>query len=427
MNILHRLGRVSVLLLLVCAGLIVAGCRSGAENPAPGAQSATTPVPTIAPPPTVNPPSLTQGTPGATGATSAGGSINGRSYVGEVRIRQQVTISPKNTARVEELRVDVGDRVKAGDVVAVMEHSTQDAALAQAQAQLQVAQANLALLRAPARQVDVAQAQAAVRVAQANLERLQAGATAEDRETARLRIEQAKNQLWSLQGQRDGVCGQAAELRHTKGADVQAAQATGQCDSFRGQVQAAEAAVQIAEQNYQRLISGATEAEINVAQANIDQALAGVARAQTGSIPQQIAVAQAQVAAAQTAVDAAQLNVDEATIVAPFDGVVSVRNATVGAWVGAGGGQGNGLLTLISQATDVTFDVETALVGQVEVGGPVKISVDTYSGVSFKGKITRVAPTGDTSTRTFRVTAEPDDPEGKLKPGMFANVVVGGR
>lgn len=449
-----RLGLLAVLATI----LLLSACsaRSGGETAAAPIAA----VPTVALPPTVAPPAQSGAPSQAQSAPASAapvGSINGRSYIAEVRVKDQVSLVPKVPGRLKELPVQVGDKVKAGDVIAIFDDSSQQAGLAQAQAQLGTAQAqlataqaqlgaaqaNLANLQAPARQVDIAQAQAAVKVAQAGLTRLQAGATDEDKEQARLRIDQAKNQLLGLQGQRDAACGQASALRDVTGpgksaVQAQIAQASGSCDSLRGQTQAAEAAVQIAEQAYQRILNGATEYDVAQAQAAVEQAQAGVNRTTAGATAQQIAavqaqvdVAQAQVNVAQAAVktaeagvNAAQLAVDETVIKAPFDGVITARNAAPGAIVGSGN---TSVATLMSAANEVTFDVEAPLIGQVEMGAPVEITVDTYPGTIFKGKVVRVAPTADTMTRTFRVTAAPNDAKGQLKPGMFANLVIGGK
>jgi len=437
------IGKRVVLLLALTSILTLAACnvaRPGGE--AAAGQAA--PVPTVALPPTATPPAQTVAQPQAQVTSVPLGSVNGRSYIAEVRVKDQVSLVPKVSGRLKELRVQVGDKVKAGDVIAVFDDSSQQAGLAQAQAQLGTAQAqlataqaqlgaaqaNLANVQAPARPVDLAQAQAAVKVAQAGLDRLQAGATAEDKEQARLRVEQARNQLLSVQGQRDAACGKDLP-KPMREAQV------GQCEALQGQTQAAEAAVDIAQQAYQRIQSGATEYDLAQAQAAVEQAQTGVNRVAAGATSQQIAAAQAQVDVAQAQVNVAQaavkaaeagvataqLGVDETVVKAPFDGIVTARSAAPGAIVGSGN---TSVATLIATANEVTFDVEAPLVGQVEIGAPVEITVSTYPGTTFKGKVVRISPTADTATRTFRVTAEPDDPKSQLKPGMFANLVIGG-
>ncbi|MFN8499810.1 MAG: efflux RND transporter periplasmic adaptor subunit [Anaerolineae bacterium] len=418
--------RASALLLVMVVVLgALAGCQNRSQGGSDQAAAATTPIPTLAPIATVQVPTVNQ----VTGQNvKAGGtpvaSISGRSYVGEVRVKDQVSVSPKVPGRIQEVKVDVGDHVKAGDVIAIMDTTTQQGALAQANAQLAAAQANLANVKAPPRAVDINQAQAAVSIAEAGLAKLRAGATDEDKEQARLRVEQSKNQLLSLQGQRDAVCGQAGEGPKTGPGKVGTLMAQGQCDSFRGQVQAAEQAIQIAEQSYQKVLNGPTQEDINQAQAQINQARAGVTRAQQGATKEQVGAAAAQVDVAQAAVDNAQQAIADATLTAPMAGIVSARNATSGSYVSTGG---SGIVTIISDDAEVSFDVESSLIGQIATGQPVSITVDAYPGTTFKGAISRIAPTADATTRTFRVTAKPDDAAHKLRPGMFTNVTIGGQ
>lgn len=437
------LGKRLALVLALTGILMLAACNAG--RPGSDAQTGqAAPVPTVALPPTTIPPAQAAMQPQAQATLAPVSSVYGRSYIAEVRFKDQVSLVPKVPGRLKDLRVQVGDKVKAGDVIAVFDDSSQQAGLAQAQAQLGTAQAqlataqaqlgaaqaNLANVQAPARQVDIAQAQAAVKMAEAGLRKLQAGATDEDREQARLRIDQAKNQLLSVQGQRDAACGKDLP-KAMRDAQV------GQCEALQGQTQAAEAAVQIAQQAYQRVQSGATEYDLGQAQAAIDQAQTGVNRVIAGASPQQIAAAQAQVDVAQAQVNVAQaavkaaeagvataqLAVDETLIKAPFNGIITARGAAPGAIVGSGN---TSVATLIAAANEVTFDVEAPLMSQVEIGAPVELTVSTYPGTTFKGKVVRISPAADAATRTFRVTAEPDDPKGQLKPGMFANLVIGG-
>jgi multidrug efflux pump subunit AcrA (membrane-fusion protein) len=60
-------------------------------------------------------------------------------YSGDIRAREQVSVLPKSTGRIERLAVDVGSRVKAGDVLATLDQDS---------AQLQVLQARAALVGA---------------------------------------------------------------------------------------------------------------------------------------------------------------------------------------------------------------------------------------------------------------------------------------
>jgi RND family efflux transporter MFP subunit len=52
------------------------------------------------------------------------------------------------------------------------------------------------------------------------------------------------------------------------------------------------------------------------------------------------------------------------------------------------------------------------------------IGLDAYPGESFQGLVTEVSPTVDPASRTMLVTISLDNPDGKLKSGMFAKVKI---
>lgn len=55
-------------------------------------------------------------------------------------------------------------------------------------------------------------------------------------------------------------------------------------------------------------------------------------------------------------------------------------------------------------------------------GGKAQITVDSYPGRTFHGRVDQILPQVDLATRTVRVRLEIDNPTLKLKPGMFVNV-----
>jgi membrane fusion protein (multidrug efflux system) len=63
--------------------------------------------------------------------------------------------------------------------------------------------------------------------------------------------------------------------------------------------------------------------------------------------------------------------------------------------------------------------------GRVAVGNPVSLGVSSHPGRRFEAVVTVVSPTIDSASRTLRVKARVDDPEGELRPGLFAHVELG--
>jgi Cu(I)/Ag(I) efflux system membrane fusion protein/cobalt-zinc-cadmium efflux system membrane fusion protein len=63
-------------------------------------------------------------------------------------------------------------------------------------------------------------------------------------------------------------------------------------------------------------------------------------------------------------------------------------------------------------------------VGRVKPGDVAQITVDSYPGSTFSGRIEEILPQVDMATRTVRVRLAVANPGLKLKPGMFVNVNV---
>jgi RND family efflux transporter MFP subunit len=148
-----------------------------------------------------------------------------------------------------------------------------------------------------------------------------------------------------------------------------------------------------------------------------------IAEAQLGLVKQpttqrDLDAVQATVAQAQAVLDLANLQLGEATVKAPFDGVVSQRLVSEGAMAMAG----SPLLALVSIQTEVVVNVEEANLGAVKVGRSATITAAAYPGVEFSATVTGIAPTVDARSRTAQDRLAPQDTEGRLRDGMFAQV-----
>ncbi|MGZ5423770.1 MAG: HlyD family secretion protein [Candidatus Aminicenantales bacterium] len=81
----------------------------------------------------------------------------------------EVNVASKVSGQILTLAVDEGARVKPGDVLATVDHATADIQLRQAEAGVDLAQAQLVLLRNGARKEDIQQAEAVLKQAEAGL------------------------------------------------------------------------------------------------------------------------------------------------------------------------------------------------------------------------------------------------------------------
>lgn len=113
--------------------------------------------------------------------------------------------------------------------------------------------------------------------------------------------------------------------------------------------------------------------------------------------------------------------IDQKIIRAPFTGVLGVRYANLGQYVGPGT-KLVGLQQLDSLFANLTLPEKR--LAEVKVGQTVTIKVDTFRDREFTGRITTIDPLIDQLNRMVLVQVTVDNPEQLLRPGMFANAVI---
>jgi len=123
----------------------------------------------------------------------------------------------------------------------------------------------------------------------------------------------------------------------------------------------------------------------------------------------------------QEDVKAQQANIAKKTIRAPFDGKLGISAVNPGQYLNAGDKVVN-LQTL--DPIYVDFNVPQEVLSRFAVDGTVTIKVDTYPDTTFTGKVTTVDPEVNQNTRNIEVEATLENPDYKLLPGMFANVIA---
>ncbi|WP_341234072.1 efflux RND transporter periplasmic adaptor subunit [uncultured Sulfitobacter sp.] len=155
----------------------------------------------------------------------------------------------------------------------------------------------------------------------------------------------------------------------------------------------------------------------NVTQAALDQAVANsqTADAAVASAEDGLEVARAQVLQAQAQLDIAQLDLDHATIKAPTAGIISARNAQVGA---IASNSAEPLFRMIQDGViEVQADVIETELAQISVGDPAQLEIPGAGTV--EGTVRLVAPTVDATNRLgdVRVSLEGSN---MLRTGLFA-------
>jgi membrane fusion protein YbhG len=289
----------------------------------------------------------------------------------------EVHVSSEVGGRLLELRVDEGDRVKSGDVLAKVD--TRDTALQiqRARAERATAVAQLRLLEAGSRIEDVRQAEAQVDGAQAEAMAIEA-----DLKAAQLDLERLE-----------------ALLKANAIAQKDRDDAKTRVDATRERLRSAGERVRAARENVTRLKKGARPEEIEAARA-------------------QVAAADAQIALLDKALSDAQ-------ILAPVSGMVTQKLVDAGEIVMRG--------TPIVVVTDLdnawaNLFVPEPMVPRVKLGQPAKVVTDA-GGEGLSGKVTFVSPKAEFTPRNvqtaeersklvYRIKVTVDNRAGILKPGM---------
>jgi cobalt-zinc-cadmium efflux system membrane fusion protein len=105
----------------------------------------------------------------------------------------------------------------------------------------------------------------------------------------------------------------------------------------------------------------------------------------------------------------------------PIDGIVVERNATIGATVT---NEANLFKIIDLSSVWIDANVFEKDLERVKLGQEVKVKVTAFPASSFSGRVILVSSVVDPDTRTVKVRTEVPNPDGRLKPDMFANVEI---
>ncbi len=109
------------------------------------------------------------------------------------------------------------------------------------------------------------------------------------------------------------------------------------------------------------------------------------------------------------------------SLTAPIAGIVIERNGTIGATVGS---DANVFKIIDISRVWIDANVFEKDLERVKRGQAVKVSVPAFPGSSFSGRVILVSSVVDPETRSVKVRTEVPNPDGRLKPDMFANVQI---
>lgn len=300
-----------------------------------------------------------------------------------VKAYYSAEIYAKVDGYVAETNVDIGDRVKRGDVLATINVPELEKQLAVRTAQVASAEASEASGRAGVKlaEAQFADARAGVIEAQANIAAAEAMQAATDAELVRTKSMVATGTV------QQKILDEAQQRR----------------DSASAEVEARRAAVTRA------------ESRADVAQASIAAAEAQL----------QAAAAETQVAKAHR--DEASVMVGYCELKAPFAGVVTHRGIDPGDLVRAGQPSSDASPHFVVEQVD-KLRVETIVPERdaplVDIGDEVSISFAANGSASLLASISRAAGRLDARSRTMMVECEVENKGGELLPGMYGEATI---
>ena len=280
-------------------------------------------------------------------------------------------IAPPVAGRVISTPVDVGARVKAGQVVCELDHRDAELKLQQARAVLQEATAGVRQARSrigltegafdPNVVPEVAAAQANYRSAQ-----------------AQAKLAAADSQRYANLVATGDVSKSAAEKARTQQETAEA-----QANAARQQFEAASNGAKL---NFEGLQS--TQASLESVKAQLAQAEKGLA---------------------------------DTTIRAPFDGYITARPVAAGEYVAL-----TSKIATIVRIASLKLQLQTPeqRAAQAHLGDRVVAHVAAWPGREFTGRVSAINPSVDPASRIFILEARFENPDAALKPGMFATAKV---
>ncbi len=284
---------------------------------------------------------------------------------GYVVPRRRVEVSSKTSGRVEELLVDRGDSVRAGQVLARLDSQEIRAQLAQARAGRLAAAARLDEALAGSRPQEIERAQAALEEAQASLR------------TARINLDRAT-------------------LLQEKG--VLARQAL---DDARTAFDVAAAQVKAAEKNQEL--------------------------ARLGPRSEQIRLVRAQLAETEASIAWWETQLENTVIRAPVSGTVLERLIEKGEMVTTGYVSGRGAKSALVSIADlkdleVELDINESDIPRVHVGQECLVSPESYPDKKYRASVREIAPEANRQKATIQVKVAVAAPDQYLRPETSAKV-----
>lgn len=161
--------------------------------------------------------------------------------------------------------------------------------------------------------------------------------------------------------------------------------------------------------------------QVNTAKFEAAKAQLAVAEAKVNTARFQIGVAESRVKTTEATVYTASIPLGDAQLRAPMSSVVIERKIEIGQLVSTGT---PAFVLADLSSVKAAFGVPDLALQNFKIGDTLTMTTDAAPGTEFTGHISRISPAADQSSRVFDVEVTIPNPQGLLKPGMIASMVV---
>ncbi|MDZ7637795.1 MAG: efflux RND transporter periplasmic adaptor subunit [Bryobacterales bacterium] len=197
-------------------------------------------------------------------------------------------------------------------------------------------------------------------------------------------------------------------------------------DELQQQVNRAKASINVAAASLSQREAEAANARLNLERAEtllkdglIPRQQFEAEKTNVQVLAAQVELARAQQKQAEAELRELHIRLDQTKIYSPINGQVSMRNVDMGALVGPS----TPIVQIVNINTLVTFtSVPETEVAKMRVGSEATIRVDAMADRPFYGKVARISPVLDPSTRAATVEIEIPNPGMQLRAEMFVRV-----
>ncbi len=380
---------------------------------------------------------------------------------GKIEPYKTVRISSEIGGIIDRVNVKIGQSVKNDQPLIIFEQKTLKAQIKQAEAGVELAEANLDMIQKGATAEEIAQVEAAYQRARASFEGAKTGleiieSIYNDKTSQKQQLTGANTQLESARKQLEVAEEQLIQARNAyeqadteykrmKSLYSEGAITRREFEAVENQYKNAQSALKTAEigkeqarinyngarENYQlaqdvyqdpkslkqQLDNARTQVE--VAQANLQTAKANLDKVHKGAREEEIRSGMANLKQAQASLELTRIQLENSVVKSPGNGIIATVNVEEGEMVGPGTPVIN-LVDLNQVYVKVNVNADTLI--NIKTGDRVNVNVLAFNDRLFQGEIEMISPVINQQSQAYPVKIILDNQENILRGGMFADV-----